>query len=123
MKLIYICGPFRAETYWAQEQNVRVAEDAAVSCWRHGFAVICPHANTRFFQGAVPDKVWLEGDLEIVRRCDALYLVDGWQHSEGASGEIELAGKLGIPVFSDFGALLAWGDAHAGVSIGRDARH
>ena len=101
MKLAYICGPFRAPNAWEIEENIRRAEVVALKAWKAGFAVICPHTNTRFFDGAAPDEIWLNGDLEIMKRCDLVILVEGWDLSLGALKEIERAEELGIPVFHD----------------------
>ena len=86
--MAFVCGPFRAADSWAREQNIRRAEEVALELWRMGFAVICPHTNTRFFEGAAPDSVWLAGDLEMLRRCDVLVTVPGWESSVGACGEV-----------------------------------
>jgi hypothetical protein len=99
MKVVYIAGPFRAANAWLIEQNIRRAEEVALEVWRMGAAVICPHTNTRFFQGAADDEVWLKGDLELVKRSDAVVMVSGWMSSVGARAELELADTLGIPVF------------------------
>lgn len=99
MKIVYVAGPFRAPTAWDIEQNIRRAEALALEVWRAGTACICPHANTRFYQGAAPDEIWLNGDLEIVRRCDAVLTTHDWERSSGTRGEVELAHKSGIPVF------------------------
>jgi hypothetical protein len=99
MRVFYIAAPFRASNAWEIEQNIRQAEEAALEIWRMGAAVICPHTNTRFFQGAAPDEVWLAGDLEILRRCDAIYMVGGWSNSSGAVKERDLAARLGMPIF------------------------
>ena len=99
MKIAYVAGPFRAENYWLQERNIRLAEEAALELWKMGLAVICPHANTRFFQGAAPDELWLAGDLEIMKRCDFVLMVGAWTASEGAKKEHEKALAWGIPIF------------------------
>jgi len=99
MKLVYVAGPFRAPNSWEIEQNIRRAETLALEVWRAGFAALCPHCNTRFFQGAADDKIWLEGDLEMLRRCDAMILVPGWGKSSGTRAEITEAERLEIPVF------------------------
>ena len=98
MTLVYIAGPFRAPNSWLMEQNIRRAEEYALIAWRMGAAVICPHTNTRFFQGAAPDNVWLEGDLEMVMRCDVVFAIPGWKDSEGAKEEVRTALAMGIPV-------------------------
>lgn len=113
LKLIYIAGPFRAPDQWKQFQNIRRAETLAFEVWKLGAVAICPHLNTMHFQDALPDKVWLEGDLEIVRRCDAMIMVDGWEDSRGAMKEKTLAHKLGIPVFfkGEYSSPQWYGDA------------
>ena len=108
MKLIYVAGPFRATNSWDMEANIRRAETLALEVWRAGAAAICPHSNTRFYQGAAPDEVWLDGDLEMVRRSDALVMTPDWERSSGARGEHDLAVGLGIPVFYDIEGLRIW---------------
>lgn len=99
MKVVYIAGPFRASSGWEIEQNIRRAECLALEVWRAGFAVICPHTNTRFYSGAAPDEIWLEGDLELLRRCDAVLLLPKWRESSGTCAEVTEAMKCGIHVF------------------------
>lgn len=99
MKLAYVAGPFRGANSWEMERNIRRAEELALELWRAGYAVICPHTNTRFFQGAAPDEVWLEGDLEMLRRCDLVVCTEDWRVSQGAIAEVAEAHKRKIPVF------------------------
>jgi len=108
MKLVFISGPFRADSAWGVEQNIRRAEELSLEVWRKGFACICPHTNTRFFDGAADDNIWLAGDIEIMRRCDAVLLVPGWENSSGSVAEVKIARYFGIPVFEsidDLGGL------------------
>ena len=51
MKLVYIAGPFRAPTPWGIEENVRHAERHAFEIAKLGAMPVCPHANTRHFDG------------------------------------------------------------------------
>ena len=108
MKLIYIAGPYRAASEWKLVQNIRRAEALALEVWHLGHACICPHKNTALFGGAAPDELWLEGDLEILRRCDAVLCTDDWQRSVGACGEVGLARSLEIPVFESLDSLKTW---------------
>ena len=45
-------------------------------------------------------EFWLKHDLDILCRCDELYVVtlDGWDKSFGVSAEIEEALSMGMPV-------------------------
>lgn len=105
MKVVYIAGPFRGADSWEIAQNVRRAEELALAGWRAGFAVICPHSNTQHYQGAAPDEVWLLGDLEILRRCDAVLTTEDWRNSKGACVEVNEAQERGIPVYHTLMAL------------------
>lgn len=108
MKVVYVAGPFRGANSWEMEQNIRRAEALALEAWRLGAAVICPHANTRFFQGAAPDSVWLDGDLAILGRCDAILMTPDWRRSAGARAERDYAMISGIPIFYGLDVLRAW---------------
>jgi hypothetical protein len=101
MKIAYIAGPYRSETIWGIKENIRRAEKAALKYWLKGYAVICPHKNSAFFDGAAPDEVWLNGDLEILKRCDVIVMIDGWEWSTGAKDELEKARAHGLEVIFD----------------------
>lgn len=110
MKVVYVAGPFRGRSSWVMEGNIRRAESLALDVWRTGCAAICPHANTRFFEGECHDEVWLDGDLEILRRCDAVVMTRDWEKSKGATEERAAAKRMCIPVFyeADFACFIRW---------------
>lgn len=108
MKVIYVAGPFRGPSAWDIECNIRRAETLALEVWRLGHAALCPHTNTRFFQNAAPDEVWLKGDLELLRRCDAVVLTNDWKRSSGARAEVQFAINQGIPVFDTLHQFACW---------------
>jgi len=105
--VIYIAGPFRAENQWEVQKNIMRAEARALEFWREGFTVLCPHANSCHFQGAAPDEAFLSGDLEILRRCDAVFLIYGWQNSKGAYAEYIFAREQKIFVTEVMADLLS----------------
>ena len=108
MKVVYVAGPYRGPDSWAIAENIRKAERLALEVWAMDAAALCPHANTAHFQGALPDEVWLIGDLVMLERCDAMIVVQPWTHSKGTLAEIEHAQRKGIPVFQDLGGLREW---------------
>lgn len=99
MLVVYVAGPFRGPDHWAIENNIRRAEALSLEVWKAGAAAICPHSNTRFYQGVLPDQTWLDGDLAILRKCDALLLTEDWHRSEGARAEHAFALANGIQIF------------------------
>ena len=101
MLVAYVSGPYRDRTEYGVKCNVDRAEKVALELWNMGFAVICPHKNTFLFGGAGPnqdDDIWLEGDLEFVRRSDIVVTIPGWVESEGSRAEVQEARKNEIPV-------------------------
>lgn len=108
MKVVYVAGPFRGPNSWEIEENIRRAERLALQVWRAGAAALCPHTNTRFFNGAADDAVWLAGDLELLARCDAVILTPNWRESSGARAEHDFATGRGIPCFHSIDDLRAW---------------
>lgn len=97
--IIYTAGPYRAPTEWGVTENIRTAERYAIELWKQGWVVICPHKNTACFGGCLPDDTWLMGDLEILKRCDAIFMLPGWENSEGARVEHTVAHDLGLKTF------------------------
>lgn len=108
LRTVYVAGPFRGPHHWAIAENIRHAERLALKVWAAGAVALCPHLNTIHFQNALPDEVWLDGDLELLRRCDAIIMTDNWQGSVGARTEHEFALRLGIPVFYTIEELTKW---------------
>ena len=100
-KVIYVAGPYRADTPWKVEQNVRRAEEAALYIWLSGAIALCPHTMTRNYDKTGTDEMWIKGTKELLRRCDGVFLIYGWENSEGTMGELELADERGIPVFDN----------------------
>ena len=101
MKVVYIAGPYCAQTAWEVEQNVRNAECWALAVAQAGAVPLCPHTMNRYFFGAAglsDEGFWLPGMLELVGRCDGLLLIPGWEASAGARGERDRAVKLELPI-------------------------
>ena len=98
--LVYVAGPYRDRrgTYYV-DQNIYAARQLAAGMWSRGFTAICPHLNTAHFDGLVDDQAFLDGTLEMLRRCDLVVITSSWPSSEGTRNEIREALRLGIPVY------------------------
>lgn len=107
-KVAYVCAPYRAKGWWQNlpgirwlviERNIRYARRLAIKLWKLGYTVFCPHLNTAHFDRHCSDEVWLEGDINILRRCDVLYIKQGCEDiSSGCYQELVLARSLGMEI-------------------------
>lgn len=97
MAVIYVAGPYRGDVVG----NIQRAREVAISLWEMGHVALCPHLNTAHFDrdSQLPDERYLEGDLELLTRCDGVVMIPGWERSQGARGEKEHAEELGMPVY------------------------
>lgn len=98
--IVYVAGPYRAENIAGIHYNINRARMVAMELWELGFTVFCPHLNSQFMDGIIPDDEWLKRDLVLLRRCDVITLTPQWDFSEGASGERQEAISLKMPVWT-----------------------
>jgi len=101
MKLVYITGPYTGSDYHQTERHIAYAREWADKLARAGHAFYCPHLNTGHFDTIAPDvsnHFWREMNLSILRRCDALLLVPGWDNDEVTKRDVHYAEAWGIPV-------------------------
>jgi len=96
-KVIYISGQYSAKTIFGRIWNIYKAGKVALRYWEQNHAVICPHLNTScfgelwFHTDKCDYNTWMEGDIEILRRCDAIVMMKGWEKSKGAYQEYTMA--------------------------------
>ena len=103
--VVYVCAPYRAPTVHEIVENIDQAKRVAKHIWKLGVTVLCPQANSALFDGLIPDKEFLAGTMELMLRCDIVF-VAGTQISDGMRGEIEQARKSGMCVLYSQAALL-----------------
>lgn len=98
-KLLYVAGPYSIGNI---QENIRRAEIVSVNLIRSGFHVITPHKNTagyeKYEDGTLTYETWLKMDLDIISRCDAVYVMVNSENSQGVRKEIEFARVMGMPV-------------------------
>ncbi len=98
-RIVYVAGAYRDSGYNGVWENIMQARIVARQLWSIGFVAICPHTNTIMMDGEdISPDTFLEGGLEILRRCDAIFMLSGWEKSAGAAREWELAKELDLPV-------------------------
>lgn len=124
MILIYIAGPYRADTFDKTKENIRLARVAAAElvfqsqmCLEEPLSVfpVVPHTNTGLFDYEtlikdVPADYYLDGTMELLKRCGAVILTswDAAQKSKGTRAEVQYANWSGIPVFASVAAFIRY---------------
>jgi hypothetical protein len=106
MRRVYIAGPIGLNDSGRLER-VRAAIAAGDKIKRLGFAPFIPHL-CHFWDEVFPDEyeAWMQYDFVWLATCHALFRVAG--ESPGADREVAWANANGLPVFVNFGELVAW---------------
>jgi hypothetical protein len=102
MKVVYIGGPYIGNGHFPTIlDNIEAARDCAIKLANAGIAFIAPHLNSALFEqiSYTTSAYWYNMYLEILSRCDALFMANDWQDSRGCQLEMELALHLNMPIF------------------------
>ena len=113
MKYVYIAGPYTAPNYFAIERNINAAAEVAAFLAESGVGFFCPHLHSAHFEVITPDVppvYWYDLDIHFMEKCDAIYLLPGWQRSVGTLREKALMEEWGRPVFESLYVLKEWLD-------------
>lgn len=97
--IIYVAGPYRCPIKKGIQHNIDRALVAAQRLWNLGYVAFCPHSNSAHFTGE--DWWYLRGYLEVLSRCDAIYVLKGSENSRGTQAEIAEAQRLGLPIYRE----------------------
>jgi hypothetical protein len=109
--LIYIAGPKTATkpdgspNYFAETANIEIAVKVGHLIINLGGLPMLSHtAFGRFDRREMSEEeviLWRLARLDLLRRCDALVTVAGWQHDDMAKAELRACISQGKPFFHD----------------------
>jgi nucleoside 2-deoxyribosyltransferase len=109
LKLVYVAGPLFGPNDWEIRRHIHRAAALGYEVAKLGAYPVIPHTNTgSVFVGTMTPEFWYAGTLELLRRCDAVILVTGWEDSKGSTAEFAEARRLNLPVFSFVHELKTW---------------
>lgn len=115
MKIVYIAGPYAGPThdgksYYEISRNILEAREWAKRVIEAGAFPFTPHLNSFHMELDVERSAdwWREADLEMLRRCDAIFLMPGWEISKGARMEKQFAESIGLPIFYGMADVKEW---------------
>lgn len=91
--MIYISGPMTGLPDW----NYPAFNEAAEFLRSKGYEVFNP---AEIFEGRtdLPRNEYMREDIKALLECDTVMLLSGWEKSEGALLEADIAFEIGLPV-------------------------
>ena len=114
-QLILIAGPYRSGANGNAELiagNLRRLEEAALHVYRLGHMPmigewvalpLAAAAGSKAVGDPVSETFLYPVANRLIRQCEAVYRIDG--ASQGADGDVRLAGELGLPVYRSLGEI------------------
>lgn len=98
---VYVAGPYSSTVFMQGLENMRHGLEISAKFIKIGWSVFSPFLDYQFifFQPTLTREDYLEHSLEQVSRQDILYVLEGWESSEGTKAEIAEALELNIPIF------------------------
>lgn len=101
--VVYIAGPYsKPDPVENMHRAIKIADGLLDVC-----TPLIPHlTGTWHMVSPKPYETWLELDLDLMAKCDAVYRFSG--ASSGADAEVEVALAAGQPVFYSEEDLRAW---------------
>ena len=94
--MVYISGPMSGKP----DSNYQAFMAVSRRLREQGLEVICPAESFGGNQD-LPKTAYMRHDFECVLKADALVRLPGWQESEGALAEVEMARLIGIPIWDE----------------------
>lgn len=96
--IVYLAGPFSAETQWERDENTRLVEAAALRVWELGHTPLYTHRMWGRFWGLVHEHDVMERCQELILVSDVVILIGKWEESHGTIEEVRYANLVGTPV-------------------------
>lgn len=104
-RVIYVSGRYTGPTKAHRVINISRAELVSVALVEAGFTYHCPHMNTALLEAypSLKYQIYMEMDMETIRRSDGICMIPEWDKSSGALTELALAQELNKGViFAEF---------------------
>lgn len=109
---VYVAGPYSADNVLGVLQNIGRGERACAELFHEGLAPFCPWHDKTYAMDALCQgdgvEAFREHSMAWLEVAQAVFVLPGWEQSEGTKAEMLRAENIGIPVFFDKLAVLGW---------------
>lgn len=93
---MYIAGPYSGDVV----AHVHLAWLAGRDIAQRGYIPIIPHTMTAHMEDILTPEDWYEITFEMLKLCDCVYMLKGWELSRGAVEEHDYAANtMKIPIY------------------------
>lgn len=106
--LIFCACKYTEPATYKIQRNIWTASLYSQEVALVGGVPLCPALIGANFEGLQDYLWWSEAYLTLLRRCDAVFMVPGYERSNGATKEEVEALRLGMPVFYNLQDLKEW---------------
>lgn len=103
MKRIYLAGSYSADNIIGVLDNIRKGQRAGAVAMMRGYAVFCPwldyqlHFHLREGE-TIPKKIYQDNSMAWLEVSNEVWVLPGYENSNGTNREIARAHELKIPV-------------------------
>jgi hypothetical protein len=105
---IYIAHKYTEPSPYLVQRHIDRARLYAQEVAIMGGMPITPGLVSGNFDGIQDYQWWCDAYIQLMRRCDAVFMTPGWEKSNGATAELTEALRLGMPVFYHLTELKRW---------------
>lgn len=104
MKTVYVAGAMSADNILTMLDNIHDGIKLGAELLKRGYAPFVPHMDVAYkLQNGhnfdVPLQYYYDYTMEFLKRCDVVVVCKNWVNSKGTLAEIDMAQRLGIPVY------------------------
>lgn len=114
--VVYIAGPISGPKVTVWINNLHRFFNMENMLWRHGYSPINPAADliASIMHGQYEYEDYLGKDEALVKRSDYIFMLPGWECSEGACREYQWALQAGVIPVESMSQLMRHVEAKAG---------